>query len=383
VRVFISHSHVDDPFVDKLVGRLTERQIETFVDHRHISAGEHWPSKVQNALKSCEKLIAVLSDYSVTSQNCMDEWDYFLDHRGDVPREIIPVRLSGTEAYFRLASFHYVDFRQEVESAFRQLIGRITDTEIDAPSVPPSTPNPDGPLHSALREYYPLARRPEKAIGIATGNIAEIAGADVLVNSENHRLAMDVASVDPQKSRRTISAAIHSFSARWNDRGELVEDLIEHELKRALQTRKLIVPVPLGTVIDTSAGSLENIGVRRILHAVSVSGIRDERSNPRAGTPVQLSRCVANTLAHVDQLNRAMFEASPLKRIVLPIFGAGSGKASFADVAPTLIARAIDYLEYEATQIEKVYFLAYRQKSLEALENWLSTSPDLTGVIVE
>jgi O-acetyl-ADP-ribose deacetylase (regulator of RNase III) len=78
-----------------------------------------------------------------------------------------------------------------------------------------------------------------------------------------------------------------------------------------------------------------------------------------------------------------MFEASPLKRIVLPVFGAGSGKASFADVAPTLIARAIDYLEYEATHIEKVYFLAYRQKSLETLENWLSTSPDLSGVIVE
>jgi len=377
-RVFISHNHVDDAFADKLVGFLKQHRIDTFVDHLHITPGEHWPSKVQNMLKACDSMIAVISDYSVNSRNCTDEWDYFLDWKGTAPKEIIPVRLSGDDTYFRLSSFHFIDVRKGESEAFETILSRIGDQKIEQPDdVPPQQIDADQPLPAQLLERYPLARRAARAIGIATGNIAEIAGADVLINSENDHLRLDVATVHPQRSRRSVSAAIHSFGASWNDQGKLVEDTVARELRAAIDERGLKPPVPIGTVIDSGSGSLTNIGVRRILHVVSLHGKRSPERLIDVGTPIQLARCTANALKYMEDLNRTMFANNPLRTVIFPIFGTGRGGIAFKDVAPALITRAIDFLEYEESLIETVYFVAYKQKALNALRKMLGSIPDL------
>ncbi len=144
-----------------------------------------------------------------------------------------------------------------------------------------------------------------------------------------------------------------------------------------LRVSKNASMVLLGTVIDTGAGSLQILGVRRVLHVVALSGKRRPEQLFRVGTPLQLARCVANALTHVQYLNQTQFAGQPLKTVIFPIFGTGRGEMSFKEVAPPLIVRAIDYLEYEESQIEWVYFVAYKQKALDALSKMLSTIPDL------
>ena len=56
--------------------------------------------------------------------------------------------------------------------------------------------------------------------------------------------------------------------------------------------------------------------------------------------------------------------------------GQDASKAA-PDKVDQAISRAIDYLEYEPTQVESAYFVAYKQKALTALTDILRDLPDL------
>jgi O-acetyl-ADP-ribose deacetylase (regulator of RNase III) len=378
-RVFISHNNIDDPFVNKLVTELNQHGIATFVDHVNLKHGQHWPSEVEKELDTCQQMIAVVSDYSKESKNCTDEWNVFIEDR----KEIIPVWLSGSKMYFRFRTIHYIDFREgRFDESLPMLIQALTDNKAELVKVPaaekstaPARRRSDDAeeqstvLNARLSLRYPLARLPHKFVGIATGNIAEIVGADVLVNTENDRLLMD------RIEGHTISAALNYYSAKWSDTGELLEETIKKDLQAA--RRHLPEHLPAGTVIPTAAtGSLKNIGVRYVIHAVSVRGERIKWVQP--ATPIQLGRCVTNTLACMDDLNRQFFRATiPLRTVIFPIFAAGEGGLKIEAIAQNLIERAIDYLETHETQIECAYFVAYNAAALEALKGIFDSIPDL------
>lgn len=383
-RVFISHNNIDDPFVNKLVAELNRHGIETFVDHVNLKHGQHWPSEVEKELDRCQQMIAVVSDYSKDSKNCTDEWNVFIEDR----KEIIPVWLSGEKMYFRFRTIHYIDFREgRFAESLPALIQALTDTKVDLVAVPANEPDQparrrrrDDPevrsevLNARLSMRYPLVRLPHKFVGIATGNIAEISGADVLVNTENDRLLMD------HIEGRTISAALNYYSAKWSDAGELLEETIKQDLQAA--RRHLPERLPPGTVIPTAAtGSLKNIGVRYVIHAVSVHGERIRWAQP--ATRIELGRCVTNTLDCIDDLNRRFFRADhPLRNVVFPVFAAGEGGLKISEIAVNLIERAVDYLETHETQIECAYFVAYNESALDALKAAFDGIPDLSAPMV-
>ncbi len=371
-QVFISHNHIDDPFVDKLAADLESQGIAAFVDHRSLRHGQHWPTEVEAALEHCDQMIAVVSDYSKASKNCTDEWNVFIEER----KEIIPVWLSGDKMYFRFRTVHYIDFRNnQYQEPLRSLIGVLTDARVDSvPADQPVAPDEARPnsLNSRLAVRYPLARRPEKAIGIATGNIAELTGVDVLVNSENTRLRMD------RIEGRSVSATLNAFGADWDESGELIRETVDLELQEA--RRDLPRSLLPGTVVVTSAGSLCKIGVRHILHAVSVISRRNGGFEP--ATRIQLGRCVTNTLARIDELNRSLYrDTDPLRIVAFPIFGTGEGGITTGEIAQTLVERAIDYLEVRDTAVEVAYFMAYRHKDLDDLTTVLNRIPDLAQPI--
>lgn len=388
-RVFVSHSSKDDTFVNTLVDSLQAEGIETFVDHRDLAYGTtRWNERVSEELDACTQMIAVISPRSIKSKNCQNEWYYFIHQR---KKEIVVAQL-GSKVYFELITAQRADFRSEAnyDSAFGRLLGFLTDNQEVLVSLPRKRPPKAAPKQSAfkkeravpsyfpylerqarenensarnslspaLADLYPLARRVGKFVGIATGDIAQIGNADVLVNSENDHLFMD------QTSKHTVSASLHAFSADWDEAGRLVKDVVQVELDRLADNMTL--PLPPGTVVVTSAGNLETNNVRHILHAVAVTTQPDHRF--KAVSRVQLGRCVTNVLSRVDELNRRRHSQNPLKRIVMPIFGSGEGGTHTHEVAPVFIERAIDYLEMQPNSlIESVYFVAFRQHDLETL----------------
>lgn len=65
--VYISYSHRDSAFVDKLSSDLQAAGITTWVDRAKLRAGEDWASDVQDAISNASALLVVISPDSASS----------------------------------------------------------------------------------------------------------------------------------------------------------------------------------------------------------------------------------------------------------------------------------------------------------------------------
>lgn len=374
MQVFVSHSSRDDAFVDQLLVDLEAHNILAFVDHKQIQLSDRWDEKVDEALKRCNHMIAVISPDSIASVNCRDEWHCFLNRQ----KEIIPVWIRGDEMYFRLERTQYVDVRDpsKYQQGIQRLLHYLCDSIASIPEPPAQTTIQEGERRSELYARYPLRACPDKAVGIATGNIAELKNVDVLVNSENDYLYMD------SVWRNTVSASLNAFGARRDEHGEIVELTIAKELEQA--RKGMPARVPPATVLVTSSGSLRNNGVRHILHAVTV------KTRQRGGldeiTDVELGLCVIKALREIDYLNQTVYHPAqpepPLRTITFPLLATGEGKRPITPTAKILIERAVEhFLLYPDTLIDSVYFTAYRKDQLDDLEAAFNTVRDLSTPI--
>ena len=61
---FVSHSSQDDYFVDFLIELLEYHRIDVWVDRSHLKAGVTFTTEIEEALASCDSLVAVLSHHS-------------------------------------------------------------------------------------------------------------------------------------------------------------------------------------------------------------------------------------------------------------------------------------------------------------------------------
>lgn len=140
--------------------------------------------------------------------------------------------------------------------------------------------------------------------------VETLRGVEVIVSSENIYLEMS------KWYKSSMSARLRSAAAVRNELGDVVDDVLQRELREWLAARgRAGGTVMAGTVVPTSAGELERHGVRRICHAAVVV--------PRAGGDTyDVERAaVARTVAWVfDHLEREGFRS-----VCLPLFGSGRG----------------------------------------------------------
>jgi hypothetical protein len=68
--VFISYSHQDKEFVDKLAMHLVKNNAHVWVDTWELNVGDSLILKVQEAIQAASALLVVLSNASVQSEWC-------------------------------------------------------------------------------------------------------------------------------------------------------------------------------------------------------------------------------------------------------------------------------------------------------------------------
>ena len=73
IPVFISHSHQDKDFVDKLAGQLVMHIAYVWLDRWETKVGDSLLGKVQAGIKSASALLIILSKASVASEWCKKE----------------------------------------------------------------------------------------------------------------------------------------------------------------------------------------------------------------------------------------------------------------------------------------------------------------------
>lgn len=253
-----------------------------------------------------------------------------------------------------------------VELTPEQLFARLASCEIEDPKLVIATHHLRERLKMPLAKPVPLAAStihfqsiatPELRLGIKTGDIRNVAGVDVWVNSENTDMIMD------RIIGKSVSAIIRYEGAEKDGSDHVIQDTVAEALRRGLKGRGY---VRLGTVIDTEPGALVERGVKRILHVASA------RSLPGRGISTDVAaigQAASAVLAWVDKRNRRLLRMTKFRSLVMPLMGAGDGGLTRDQVAPAIVDAIADFFAaHPDTRLKEVHVLAFTGPDRAALE---------------
>src|SRR6266436_1114520 len=74
LKVFLSHSGRDKPFVRRLNKDIKSHGFETWIDEDNVPPGGSITAEVQKALEICDVVFVFLSEHSVASKWVSNEW---------------------------------------------------------------------------------------------------------------------------------------------------------------------------------------------------------------------------------------------------------------------------------------------------------------------
>jgi hypothetical protein len=131
--IFISYSHADKPFVDKLAANLIKHDAHVWVDTWELNVGDSILNRVQEAIRVSSALLIVLSKASVASEWCKKELNAGLMRELDEKRVVVlPVLVEDCEIPVFLREKMYADFRHNFKSGLKALVEAVAKvTRID------------------------------------------------------------------------------------------------------------------------------------------------------------------------------------------------------------------------------------------------------------
>lgn len=140
--IFISYSHQDKEFVDKLALQLINRNINIWLDRWELSVGDTILDKVQDALDGASALLVILSKASTSSEWCNKELSSGLLRELEEKRVVVlPVLLEDCTMPIFARGKMYADFRNNFDQGFTQIIESIA--KIISPSLNRSIQDPE------------------------------------------------------------------------------------------------------------------------------------------------------------------------------------------------------------------------------------------------
>jgi hypothetical protein len=124
--VFISYSHADQDFVDRLSLRLLNENIKVWRDEYKLSAGDSLTARIKDAIERASFLCVVISDSALASEWVRREIEVGLLREADSYRlTIIPLLLKDVEIPEPLKDRLWVDFRRDIAAGLTQLVGLL------------------------------------------------------------------------------------------------------------------------------------------------------------------------------------------------------------------------------------------------------------------
>lgn len=138
--IFISYSHHDRDFVERLARDLRDAGLTVWWDEWEIKVGDSIIQKVSEGINQSAYLAVVLSPHSVKSNWVQRELGSALMKQLSAERDItvLPLLVADCEIPVLLRAIKWADFRTDYETGLRELLGAIA-TERSVPSPPPST----------------------------------------------------------------------------------------------------------------------------------------------------------------------------------------------------------------------------------------------------
>ncbi len=189
-------------------------------------------------------------------------------------------------------------------------------------------------------------------LALITGDLRNVRGIEVWVNSENTNMQM------ARFYDFAISSVIRFEGARRTRTGHVAEDLIQSELTALMEGER---EVEEAEVLASGPGELsKKYGVQAVFHAASVRGAVGRGYEPVGS----IHRCITNSLALMDDPERNA-AGRLLKTILFPLLGIGFVRGDYRPMFERQVEAALEYLSSRPdSAIQTIYFLAWSEQEL-------------------
>jgi hypothetical protein len=132
--IFISYSHHDKRFVEKLASQLVFHKAKVWLDTWELHVGDSLIKRVQEAISGASALLVVLSKASVQSEWCKKELSVGLIRELEEKRVVVlPVLIEDCEIPMFLRDKLYADFRSNFDEGLRitlESIAKVTSNAL-------------------------------------------------------------------------------------------------------------------------------------------------------------------------------------------------------------------------------------------------------------
>jgi hypothetical protein len=126
--VFISHSSVDKPFVDKLVSDLKKNGVNVWYDKFDIKLGDSIPGRINEGLSKAKYFIVVLSNSSINSKWVLEELNSALVKQINLNGTfILPVKIDDCSIPPLLSHRKYLNLKDDYDKNVAELLGVLKE----------------------------------------------------------------------------------------------------------------------------------------------------------------------------------------------------------------------------------------------------------------
>lgn len=130
--IFISYSHKDKEFVDKLAMQLVQRNVNVWLDRWELAVGDSIIDRVQEAVDGASALLVILSKASTGSEWCKKELSAGLLRELEEKRVVVmPVMLEDCDVPVFARGKMFADFRTDFDDGLRSVsegIAKVTNS---------------------------------------------------------------------------------------------------------------------------------------------------------------------------------------------------------------------------------------------------------------
>ncbi len=387
---------------------LQARGFKVWRDQTSLKATDKWSDQIYESIRMSDALLLLLSDEIVYSAWVRREVDVAKGaHVTIVPVLIRDVtNVDDILSYFDLSQVQYVDCRtyapSELENLEKQVVWAIEKTQKRRTEWMQEISFRKACKTLKEAYSYKIAHTQGMRLHIASGDLTDMHGIDVIVNTEN-----DYMQMGRYFEVMSVSSQLRLKGSKTDEGGSVEEDTMQLQLYNVIQAREIKIPVQLGRVIITPAGHPEGDLRKRnknryVFHLVTaqVNPIRSKERFRRIEEGMideAINRCFEKVIDVNDRKGIISPEGTddheqekaqaenyqPIQSIIIPLFGTGhAGNRDVRGVARAVINGVINaaqrHIHDARFSLKDVYIAAYTEDDLKRVKQVMDENKDLT-----
>jgi TIR domain len=392
------------------IRRFLERfpdEYDVWMDKTDLNAGIDWVRSLYETIPRSDIVLVPIAPKTGESSWVPRE----IDIARGAQVTIVPVWIDGTWAEvepvlkkFDLDRIQHIDLKEGRDEQFDKLKSSIdkikTDTRTNqAKWLEALRAGENQPILKRAAETH-LSRRIYAVDGhpcqihLASGDITDMVGIDVVVNPENDYLQM--ARIFEASS---ISSRLRLLGSQRRQ-GHPIRDTLQADLYHLVETDTVRIPVGMGQVIVTHAGHPESElmtkkAFRYIFHVISVKAqpTKNQQNRIQAISDDLIEEAVENVLDAVLEVNEKQGCISPegswrytaeqesrgaykpIRNLLVPMFATGQGmrQQDIRRVAQSVILGIRDYLRTNPNrnklQLDTIHVCGYSENDVSIIRS--------------